>query len=94
LRDALLGLLAQASGGESAPIDLSGVANTLVTPQGFDNAWRIVQFIENQDITYAGHDDAARVGSMLDQPPVLVRQQPIAGRSVASAGRDGHTRAV
>jgi 1,4-alpha-glucan branching enzyme len=66
LRDALRGLVSQASGGEAAPIDFSGVAGTLVTPSGFSDAWRIVQFIENQDITYAGHDGAARVVSLAD----------------------------
>jgi 1,4-alpha-glucan branching enzyme len=66
LRDALRGLVSQASGGESAPIDFGAVAGTLVTPAGFSAGWRIVQFIENQDVTYAGHDGAARVVSLAD----------------------------
>ncbi len=66
LRDALRGLVAQAAGGEQAAIDFTAVADTLVTPAGFSDAWRIVQFIENQDITYAGHDGASRVVSLAD----------------------------
>jgi len=66
LRDALRGLLGQASAGASAPIRLADVAATLVPPAGFDAAWRIVQCLENQDLTYAGHDGAARVPALAD----------------------------
>jgi 1,4-alpha-glucan branching enzyme len=66
LRDALRGLLSQAAGGASAPIELGDVAATLVSPAGFDAAWRIVQCLENQDLTYAGHDGAARVPMLAD----------------------------
>jgi len=66
LRDALRGLLTQAAGGASAPLDLSAVANNLTTPAGFPDAWRVVQFVENQDLTYAGHDGAARVAMLAD----------------------------
>ncbi len=66
LRDALRGLLGQAAGGASAPIDLSAVANGLTTPAGFPAAWCAVQCMENQDLTYAGHDGAARVPALAD----------------------------
>jgi 1,4-alpha-glucan branching enzyme len=66
LRDALRGLLGQAAGGASAPLDLSAVASALTTPAGFPDAWRIVQCMENQDLTYAGHDGAARVPMLAD----------------------------
>jgi 1,4-alpha-glucan branching enzyme len=66
LRDALRGLLGQAAGGASAPIDLSAVAGSLVTPSGFGDAWRVVQMLENQDLTYAGHSGAARVPALAD----------------------------
>ncbi len=66
LRDALRALLSQAAGGESAALDLSAVANTLTTPAGFPAAWCAVQCMENQDLTYAGHDGAARVPVLAD----------------------------
>ncbi len=66
LRDALRGLLSQAAGGGSAALDLSTVANTLTTPAGFPAAWCAVQCLENQDLTYAGHDGAARVPVLAD----------------------------
>ncbi len=66
LRDALRGLLGQAAGGASAPLDLSSVAGALTTPAGFSDAWRIVQCLENQDLTYAGHDGAGRVPMLAD----------------------------
>jgi 1,4-alpha-glucan branching enzyme len=66
LRDALRGLLSQAAGGEASTLNLSAVAATLTTPSGFADAWRIVQAMENQDLTYAGHDGAARVPMLAD----------------------------
>ena len=66
LRDALRGLLTQAAGGVSAPIDFSAVAGSLMPPAGFLDAWRVVQFLENQDLTYAGHSGAARVPALAD----------------------------
>jgi 1,4-alpha-glucan branching enzyme len=66
LRDALRGLLLQAAQGASAPLDLSAVANALMSTAELPDAWRMVQFLENQDITYAGHDGAARVAMLAD----------------------------
>jgi len=66
LRDALRGLLAQAAGGASAPLDFSAVASSLLSPAGFRDAWRAVQFLENQDLTYAGHAGAARIPMLAD----------------------------
>ena len=66
LRDALRGLLAQAAGGASAPLHLGDVAAALAPPAGFNGAWRIVQCLENQDLTYSSHDDAARVPVLAD----------------------------
>jgi 1,4-alpha-glucan branching enzyme len=66
LRDALRALVAQASGGESASLDLSGVAANLPTPGGFAQPWRIVHCMENQDLTYAPHSGAARVPVLAD----------------------------
>jgi 1,4-alpha-glucan branching enzyme len=66
LRDALRGLLGQAAGGGSAAIDLASVASSLLPPAGFPDPWRAVQAMENQDLTYAGHDGAARVPKLAD----------------------------
>jgi 1,4-alpha-glucan branching enzyme len=66
LRDAMRGLLSQAAAGESAAIDLSTVASCLIPSAGFPAAWCTVQFMENQDITYAGHAGSARVPTLAD----------------------------
>ncbi len=66
LRDALRALLGQAAGGGAAAVDFSNVASTLCTPTGFSDAWRLVQFLENQDLVYAGHQGAARVAALAD----------------------------
>ena len=66
LRDALRGLLGQAAGGESAALYLNAVANALAVPGGFGDAWRVVQVLENQDLTYLGHDGASRVPKLAD----------------------------
>jgi 1,4-alpha-glucan branching enzyme len=66
LRDALRGLLGQAAGGASAGLDFSAVAGSLIPPSGFADAWRAVQFLENQDLTYAGHAGSARVPMLAD----------------------------
>jgi 1,4-alpha-glucan branching enzyme len=66
LRDALRDLLKQASAGASAAMDLSKVANALVVPSIIPDGWRLVQCLENQDLTYAAHSDAARVAMLAD----------------------------
>jgi 1,4-alpha-glucan branching enzyme len=66
LRDAVRGLLVQAAGGESASLQLDAVAKALYPPPGYDAAWRLVQCLENHDLTYLGHDGAARVAMLAD----------------------------
>jgi 1,4-alpha-glucan branching enzyme len=66
LRNALRDLLRQASAGASAMLDLSGVANALVVPAAIPEGWRLVQCLENQDLTFASHSDAARVAMLAD----------------------------
>jgi 1,4-alpha-glucan branching enzyme len=66
LRDALRDLLTQASAGASAAMDLSKVANALAVPAIIPDGWRLVQCLENQDLTYAAHSDAARVAILAD----------------------------
>jgi 1,4-alpha-glucan branching enzyme len=66
LRDALRDLLKQASGGASAALDLAAVASALAVPAAIPDGWRPVQCLENQDLTYAPHPDAARVAMLAD----------------------------
>jgi 1,4-alpha-glucan branching enzyme len=66
LRDALRDLLKQASAGASASLDLSAVASALLVPAAIPEGWRLVQCLENQDLTYAPHADAARVAWLAD----------------------------
>ena len=64
LRDAVRGLLTQAAAGASAQIDFSAVAAGLQTMIG--DGWGLVQCLENQDLTYWGHDNAARTAALAD----------------------------
>jgi 1,4-alpha-glucan branching enzyme len=66
LRDALRDLLKQASAGGWAPLNLAAVANSLVAPAAIPEGWRLVQCLENQDVTFASHSDAARVAMLAD----------------------------
>ena len=66
LRDALRDLLKQASAGASAALDLAAVAGALAVPAAMPEGWRLVQCLENQDLTYAPHSDAARVAWLAD----------------------------
>ena len=66
LRDALRDLLKQMSAGASAALDLAAVANALNVPAAIPEGWRLVQCLENQDLTYAPHADAARVAKLAD----------------------------
>ena len=64
LRDSVRDLLVQTRSGISAPLDLSRVASAL---DGIvEEPWRLNQCLENQDKTYAGHPDAARVPALAD----------------------------
>ena len=65
-RDAVRGLLTQAAGGAGAQLKLDPVAAALRPPAGYDAAWRLVQCLENHDLTYLGHDRAARVATLAD----------------------------
>ena len=66
LRDAVRTLLTEAAAGESAALQLGPVASALSLPAGYDAAWRLVQCLENHDLTYLGHDGAARVPTLAD----------------------------
>src|SRR5450759_2892706 len=51
---------------QSAALDLSAVADALAVPAAIPEGWRLVQCLENQDLTYASHSDAARVAMLAD----------------------------
>jgi 1,4-alpha-glucan branching enzyme len=55
LRRTLRDAIGAASGGASASISLTGIADALYPP-GFDHAWRAVTCIENHDLVLAGRD--------------------------------------
>ena len=95
-RDSARSVLTQAAGGEEAQLQLEPVAAALYTPAGYDAAWRLVQCIENHDITYANHDGAARVAYLADPADsgLLVRPQPRPGRNRAPVRGARHSRAV
>src|SRR5208337_1618037 len=65
-RDAVRSLLTQAAAGEGAQLQLDPVASALARPAGYDAAWRLMQCLENHDLTYLGHDGAARVPALAD----------------------------
>jgi 1,4-alpha-glucan branching enzyme len=65
-RDAVRALLSQAAGGETAQLQLDPVARSYQPPPGYDAAWRLVQHLENHDLTYAAHSGAARVPALAD----------------------------
>ena len=66
LRDALRDLLSQLTRGAQAAISLDTVAAMLLPPAGIPDCWRLVQCLENQDLTYDGHSSAARVAALAD----------------------------
>ena len=81
-RDAVRGLLTEAAGGENAALQLDPVAAALMPPAGYDATWRLVQCLENHDLTYLGHDGAARVAALAD--PVDPRSWYARSRSRAA----------
>jgi 1,4-alpha-glucan branching enzyme len=49
-RDAMRGVLGQASGGADADVNLDRVSDALRPPDGFPAAWTVVQCLENHDV--------------------------------------------
>ena len=67
LRDAIRGVIGQATGGRDARIALGPVAAALGKPADFAAAWRAVQYLESHDNVYAGHADRQpRVAALAD----------------------------
>jgi 1,4-alpha-glucan branching enzyme len=62
-----LGPRAQAARGEEAQLQLDPVAASFAPPPGYAAAGRLVQCLENHDLTYLGHDGAARVAMLADR---------------------------
>jgi 1,4-alpha-glucan branching enzyme len=56
LRDALRGMLAEASRGADAHVHLDRVAEALPPPPGFPAAWTVVQCLENHDVVRWDYD--------------------------------------
>ena len=82
-RDAVRALVSQAAGGETAQLGFDAIAQSVYPPEGYDAAWRLVQCLENHDITYAAHDGAARVAMLAD--PTNRRSWYARSRSRAAA---------
>lgn len=69
MRDAVRGVLAQATGGRDAPFSWLEVAKALGSAGGFDYPWRAVAMLENHDLLLASHaesDKKPRVAAAAD----------------------------
>jgi 1,4-alpha-glucan branching enzyme len=66
LRDAVRDAVARASTAFGGDVDLSRVAASLWPRFGAEDAWRAVNCIEDQDLTYETHDGAARIAHLAD----------------------------
>ena len=55
LREAIRGVISEATAGRDAQIHWEGVASQLRAP-GFPDAWRAVQYVESHDEVYAGRE--------------------------------------
>jgi 1,4-alpha-glucan branching enzyme len=56
LRDGIRAAIAQAEGGRDASVDIGALADAFGTPDGFGDAWRVVNCIENHDIVFDRHE--------------------------------------
>jgi 1,4-alpha-glucan branching enzyme len=66
LRNNIHAVLGQAAGGQYASVNLDGIMSTL-RAGGFDQSWKAVQHVENQDSTYFQHpSEAGRIAAMAD----------------------------
>jgi 1,4-alpha-glucan branching enzyme len=66
LRDALRNLFRQASGGLSASIKFDEVRRAFAARGDIPEPWRLVQCVENHDLTHISHSDAARAATLAD----------------------------
>jgi len=83
LRGSVRGVIAQASGGANAYVDLDPVAHSLY-PRDMDKPWRSVECLENHDIVYKGHSGSARIPALAD--PLDSRSWYARSRSRAASG--------
>jgi 1,4-alpha-glucan branching enzyme len=54
LREGIRGAISQAAGGRDAFVDIEALARAFDTPDGFPDAWRVVNSIEDHDIVFTG----------------------------------------
>jgi 1,4-alpha-glucan branching enzyme len=64
LRDRVRAAIGQLTGGQASSVDLSGLRDSLDTPQGFAAAWRVVTCLENHDIVHSGR--SPRIPALAD----------------------------
>ena len=69
LRNAVRGAVSDAATAFGADVDMSAVAASLWPRFGPADAWRAVNSVEDQDITYETHDNAARIAHLADGCP-------------------------
>jgi 1,4-alpha-glucan branching enzyme len=66
LRDAVRSAIGQATGGRGASVNLDRVHDTLYPPPAFPAAWKAVNFLENHDLLWIGHDHQPRLAKLAD----------------------------
>jgi 1,4-alpha-glucan branching enzyme len=64
LREGIRNAIGQASGGRDAHVDIAALANAFDIPAGFDDAWRVVNCIENHDVVFNGN--GPRIAALSD----------------------------
>jgi 1,4-alpha-glucan branching enzyme len=65
-RDAIRNAIGRAANAFGGALDLSELHGSLAPRFGPGNAWRAINCVENQDIVYSDHGDAARVTHLAD----------------------------
>jgi 1,4-alpha-glucan branching enzyme len=64
LREGIRSAIGQASGGRDARVDMDALASAFDVPDGFGEAWRAVNCIENHDVVFNGN--SPRVATLAD----------------------------
>src|SRR5262249_42034881 len=66
LRDAVRAAVGQATGGRGASVNLDRVRDALYPPPAFPPAWKAVNYRENHDLLWVGHDHQPRLAKLAD----------------------------
>jgi 1,4-alpha-glucan branching enzyme len=82
LRNGIRNAIAQAESGSDALVDIGALADAFATPDGFGDAWRVVNCIENHDIVFDGRQP--RIPRLAD--PVNARSWYARSRSRLATG--------